>query len=188
MWRVRPPARSQADVCLCWAAAISSYTHVTPSVKTQSTRDIVRTMALARCVYGASIAGALRNDERTRRKLRELYGLTSDHAARVSEKKNLRIDEDRGFGEIPRAALTVDTLAEKLRLSHVVLSFTSSPYAMWRTVLVYGVDRASIYAMDPWDSTGDVHGTAIHGAAHYRKYLLPSFAEALWDYTLMWRA
>ena len=187
-WRMRPPARSQADVCLCWAAAISSYTHVTPMVKKQSTGDIVRTMARARCVYGRNIAGALRYDQRTRGKLREFYGLTSDHAVRAAEKKNLRIDEDRGFGEMPRATLTIDTLADKLDRSHVVLSFTNSPYAMWHTVLVYGVDRTSICVMDPWDTAGDGYGTAIHGAVHYRKYLLRLFTDEVYDYTLMWRA
>ncbi len=132
-YRAKPPLNKQNHPNSCWAAAIDSFSRINSGIPTYHEKDLY-------LAYGVASSG---------------YGLNSANLARLKTKMathGCRLDL---AGTI---CLPYD-IEDKLLKSHVVIMWCVGG-SDWHANLVYGIDNATISAMEtrdgsyrtrPWD-------------------------------------
>lgn len=135
-WRMRPPIVGQGPRPICWAAALSSWTHVTRGETPRGRDELVD-------IFRA-IPGMLNPDG----------SLQTPAIRSMATLFHLRADLRRGGG-----TLTQEYLEPKIKRGYVLVIFRPPGSVFTHTRVLYGVDRFNICFMDPVltrRSTGDV--------------------------------
>jgi hypothetical protein len=126
-YRARPPLNRQDHPNSCWAAAISSFSRINSGIPTYAERDLYTT-------YGVASQG---------------YGLNASGLDRVKNKMathGCRLDLVSGLICLPY------DIEDKLVKSHVVIMWCVGG-TDWHANLVYGIDNATISAMETRDGS-----------------------------------
>lgn len=120
-YRARPPLNRQNLTDSCWAAALDSFSRITPGVPTLRERDLITS-------YGVGTTGGLNGANLTRLKTE----LETRHHMKVDLIGTLSMPYD---------------IEDRLKKSHVIIARQIGPTA-WHAWLAYGIDNWVMY-MEP---------------------------------------
>lgn len=127
-YRLRPPKNQQDSIWTCWAAAIDSFSRVTPVVPSLKEKDLVAS-------FGSPPYGALTPSK---------FSALQTKLAIWDVRCDLIHPHD----------FTDTVVEERLRESHIVLLRSLGSSDLWHAWVIYGIDNWLIY-MDVED--GEYH-------------------------------
>lgn len=143
-YRAKPPLNRQNHPNSCWAAAIDSFSRINTGIPTYRERDLYETYGDSANGYGLNAAG-----------LNQVRARMATHGCRL---------DLTGFISLPY------DVEDKLRQSHVVIMWCVGG-SNWHANLVYGIDNATISAMETRDGSYQTRPWAHYMSAQGQYFL-----------------